>query len=127
MLTSAYRSKSFLLEDFGLRMHIPAIKAELCTSKEVGAKLHLMLLTIRSIKQGAESGKLKASAMPLPRYEPWGAVISKSPHPLPQILESRKLREHDSINMRGEKGGEGHEAYYCHSDMSKMWSTQRLC
>ena len=104
LLTSAYRGKTCLLEAYGICMHAPAIKAEICLNQESGDKVHNMLLCIRAVKQGPESGKLKASAAPLPRLEPWRALITHSSQPIPLILNNRRLREHDNIQGRGENG-----------------------
>ena len=104
LLTSAYRGKACLLDMYGICMHAPAIKAEICLNQEVGDQVHKMLLCIRAVKQGPESGKLKASAAPLPRLEPWRALISHSSHPIPLILNIRSIRDHDNIQGRGEMG-----------------------
>ena len=88
LLTSAYRGKACVLETFGMCMHVPAIKAKICLSQEVGNQLHKMLLSIRAVKQGPESGKLKASAAPLPRLEPWRAIMSHTSPPSPSSLRT---------------------------------------
>ena len=104
IFTQSHHTRAFLLEDFGLRMHIPALRAELCTSPEVGERLHQMLCTIRAVKQGAGKGMLRASAGPLPRLEPWERITSKAPHPLPRIIQDKSMRRIENISIRGEKG-----------------------
>ena len=104
LLTGGYRGKTCLLASFGLCMHVPAIKAEICLTTEVGEQLNQMLINIRIIKQGPNSGKLKASAAPLPRLEPWRAIISHASRPIPLILSNRNIKENENITGRGENG-----------------------
>ena len=89
-------------------MHMPAIKGELCLAPKVAEQLHRMLIAMRSVKQGTQSGKLRASAAPLPRVEPWKDIISKAFHPIPNILRDRCNRNYDNIMSRGE-GGAGRD------------------
>ena len=87
-----------------MNMHVPAIKASICLSNDIGDKVHRMLLCLRSVKQGPESGKLKASAAPIPRVEPWISMISSSSQPIPLILKNRNVKDQDNIMSRGELG-----------------------
>ena len=104
LFTQAYHTKSFILGDYGIHMHVPALRAELCLDPGVSERLHMMLITIRAIKQGPLKGMIKASASPLPRVEPWESIVAKNPHPLPQIVLARKQRNIANITIRGERG-----------------------
>ena len=104
LYTQSYRSKSFILEQYGIMMHLPAIRGQLCISSEVAHNMHTMLITIRTVRQGPHKGLLKSSNAPLPRFEPWETITAKAPHPLPKIVETRRARQLDNITIRGESG-----------------------
>ena len=74
-------SKVFLLMQYGVERHLPAVAAEVCIAEGVSKTLHDMLLTLREIKQGIQKGKIKSSAAALPRIEPWLQIIAKTPTP----------------------------------------------
>jgi len=80
---------------------MPAVRAELCTSQQVNTTLHDMLMTIRMIKKGGNSGKLKASAQPLPRHEPWDAILAKASSPLKDIVRRKAEARNDNILSMG--------------------------
>ena len=101
-LMRAHRGKQFLLESFGLRMHMPAVEAELCLERALAEKLHLVLLIIRLVKNGTHKGLVKASAAPLPRFEPWWDLILKEPSPI--LLEKNIGHRKDAIERFGERG-----------------------
>ena len=103
-LMRAHRGKDLLLGAYGLKMHMPAVEAELCIHQEVGSTLHDMLLTIRMVKQGGQRGMLRVSAAPLPRMEPWLAKVLHGPTPILNIMNSRISRHFDSIEHFGERG-----------------------
>jgi hypothetical protein len=117
LCTQTYRAKAFILQDYGIMMHLPAIKGQLCIAKEVANRMHDMLISIRVVKQGTHKGLLKASAAPLPRFEPWVSITAKAPHPLPKILENRRNRQIDGITIRGE-GGDGRDLRPVQFDLS---------
>jgi hypothetical protein len=117
LITQTQKAKGFILQEYGISMHLPAIKGQLCVAKEVSHRIHTMLISIRAVKQGTHKGLLKASAAPLPRYEPWESITAKAPHPLPKILENRRNRQIDNINVRGE-GGDGRDLRPSQFDLS---------
>ena len=98
------KGKAFRLTQYGLEVHLPAVKAELCLDAGVATSVHNMLARVRLIKQGAHKGKLKASAAPLPKKEPWFDMLAPGPTPLITILSSRWDKMHDNITIRGERG-----------------------
>ena len=83
---------------------MPAVTAELCLDIGVANAVHTMLARIRLIKQGEHRGKLKASAAPLPKHEPWYDMLAPGPTPIRIIIGSRRDKLHDNIMMRGERG-----------------------
>jgi len=103
-LTRAHRGKQFLLEQYGVKMHLPAVVAEVCIDAGVNKTLNSMMLTLRSIRQGTHKGKIKSSAAALPRVEPWLHIISNTPTPILNILRDRCNRRLDSIDHQGERG-----------------------
>ena len=98
------KGKEFRLGAYGLEVHMPAITAELCLEDGLASTLHLMLSRLRLFKQGPHKGKLKASAAPLPKKEPWADILAPAPSPIVTILTSRKARRIDNISTRGERG-----------------------
>lgn len=108
LLTRAHRGRQFLLERFGLKMHTPAVVAELCLEEGVNKTLHSMLLTLRAVKQGPHKGSIKSSSGPLPRVEPWISIILKAPSPLSSIIDKRVKSRIEGIEHHGE-GGEGRD------------------
>ena len=103
-LMQTYVGKGFLLGQYGLAMHVPAVKAELCLAPELSTKLHEMLCTIRCVKTGVEQHKLKSSAHRLPRLEPWNAIVAKATPTLLNLILNRNNRHHEAITSRGERG-----------------------
>ena len=99
-----YVGRGFLLKHYGLLMHMPAVKAELCLAPEMASKLHDMLCTTRSIKTGPEQNMLKASPQGLTRLDPWMAIVSKANPTLLTLLANRNSRRHEAITSRGERG-----------------------
>ena len=104
LLMQTYVGKGFLLGHYGLAMHVPAVKAELCLAPELSTKLHEMLCTIRTVKTGPEQNKLKASAHRLPRLEPWMFIVAKATPTLLNLILNRNIRRHEAITGRGERG-----------------------
>ena len=98
------KGKAFLLSHYGMEIHLPAVKAELCLDAGVATSLHNMLASIRLIKQGTHKGKLRASAAPLPKKEPWFNMLAPGPTPISKILSSRRDNMHANIMIRGERG-----------------------
>ena len=98
------KGKTFLLSQYGLEVHLPAVQAELCLEAGVARSVHSMLSRIRLIKQGEHKAKLKASAAPLPKKEPWFDLLAPGPTPILTILASRRDNMHNNIVMRGERG-----------------------
>jgi hypothetical protein len=96
--------KGFPLESFGILRHMPAVQAELCMTAHVAEQLHHMLCSIRSIKQGPDKHKLKASANALPKLEPWSRIIAQVPPILPTLMKDRSTRRELAIETRGERG-----------------------
>ena len=103
-LLRAAKGKTFLLEAYGLEVHLPAVRAEVCLDTGVASQLHSMLSRIRLIKQGTHKGSLKASAAPLPKKEPWADLLASAPTPIVNSMNNRKTRRLDNISTRG-KGG----------------------
>ena len=66
--------------------------------------MHDMLGSLRLIKGGGDKGRLKASALPLPRVEPWSRIIREVPPTLPNLLQARRSRHNQAIEIRGERG-----------------------
>ena len=99
-----FKGKRFILEAYGLRMHLPALCAGLCLSHEVSMKLHHFLTQIRMVKQGTGKGKLRASAGPLPRFEPWYNEVLKFVPTIPNILEQRISNRLANISIHRERG-----------------------
>jgi hypothetical protein len=54
LLMQTHIGKEFVLGDYGLLMHMPAVKAELCLSPALAQNLHNMLCMMRAIKIGHE-------------------------------------------------------------------------
>ena len=54
------KGKAFHLRAYGLEIHLPAVVAEICLEAGVATKLHQMLVSLRSVKQGPHKGKLRA-------------------------------------------------------------------
>jgi len=100
----AHRGKGFLLKDYGLLMHLPAISAEVCIPEAASKPLHNMLLTIRSIKQGMQKDKIKSSSAPLPRVEPWLNILAQAPTPLLTCMKIRCSARLNGIEQIGERG-----------------------
>jgi len=98
------KGKAFHLAQYGMEVHLPAVRAELCLEAGVATTIHNMLSRIRLIKQGEHKGKLKASAAPLPKKEPWFDMLAPGPTPLNNILNSRRDNLHNNIMIRGERG-----------------------
>ena len=98
------KGKTFLLATYGLEVHLPAVQAELCLSTGQAKTIHDMLTRIRLVKQGASKGKLRASAAPLPKKEPWFDMLIPGPTPIPTIMNSRRLNMLNNIEIRGERG-----------------------
>jgi hypothetical protein len=98
------KGKAFLLANYGLELHFPAVKAELCLEAGVAASLHNMLVSIRAIKLGIHKGNLRASAAPLPKKEPWFNFLAPGPTPISKIMNSKRVNLHDNIRSRGERG-----------------------
>ena len=98
------KGKAFPLSHYGLEVHLPAVKAELCLDAGVATSLHNMLASIRLIKQGNHKGKLRASAAPLPKKEPWFNTLAPGPTPISKIMNSRRDNMHANIMIRGERG-----------------------
>ena len=98
------KSKGFRLADYGLEAHAPAIVSESSLDSGIADRLHDMMLQLRTIKQGPNKDKLKASSAPLPKREPWVQLLASAPIPIIDILASRKARRLDSISVRGEAG-----------------------
>ena len=104
LFLQGHGAKGFLLKDYGILKHMPAVRAELCLSEENSRKLHEMLCTLRLVKGGANKGLLKASALPLPRVEPWTNLLNQSPPILPQLLQDRRSRQQQAIDIKGARG-----------------------
>jgi hypothetical protein len=103
-LLRAAKGKSFRLNSYGLEVHLPAVRAEVCLSDGMATQLHRMLCRIRLIKQGIHKGSLKASAAPLPKKEPWADLLASAPTPIITLMDNRKARRLDNISTRGERG-----------------------
>ena len=81
---STYIGRDLLLARYGIFLHMPAVPGELCVAPHVCKAMHDMLLTIRATKHSSGEDKLKASAKPLPKLEPWLIFVGKPPpHPSP--------------------------------------------
>ena len=104
LLLKGLSVKGFPLEEYGILKHMPAVRAELCLSEGHASLMHSMLCSIRLIKGGADKGSLKASALPLPRVEPWSSILRQVPPTLPELLENRRSRLHQAIETKGERG-----------------------
>ena len=98
------KGKAFHLSHYGLEVHLPAVNAELCLEDGVASSIHNMLARIRAVKQGTHKGKLRASAAPLPKREPWYDILAPGPNPIMNILTNRRDKMHDNIMIRGERG-----------------------
>ena len=106
----AHASKGFPLKEYGLLMHMPAVRAELCMSEVHARHLHDMLSTLRLIKTGADKGRIKANALPLPRVEPWSRIVQQATPTLLLLQNNRRSRQHQAIEIRGERGdGRGYK------------------
>ena len=103
-MMAPHAGKEFVLDQYGLRMHMPAVRAELCIRPELASKLHHMLCTLRAVKAGPDICKLRASAYALPRLEPWNSILSKANPILPSLVKGRLDRQHEAISIRGERG-----------------------
>jgi hypothetical protein len=103
-LLRAAKGKAFLLDSYGLEVHLTAVRAEICLDDGLASRLHSMLSSIRLIKQGTHKGSLKASAAPLPKKEPWADILASAPAPIVTMMNNRKTRRLDNISMRGERG-----------------------
>ena len=99
-----HRGKAFLLKQYGVEMHLPAVAAEVCIDEGINKTLHDMLLTLREIKQGPHKGSIKSSAAALPRIEPWLQIIAKTPTHLLTIMQRRCNNRLISIEQQGERG-----------------------
>ena len=110
-----HRSKAFILASYGILSHVSAVRAELCLDSNVAEKIHPMLLSLRAIKLGPERGKLRASACPLPRLEPWANILAQYPHTLTMMMEAKRARE--AIFSRGERG-DGRDVRPNHFELS---------
>ena len=97
LLMQTHVGKGFILGHYGLSMHMPAVKAELCLAPDLSRKLHEMLCMIRAVKTGPEQSKLKASAHRLPRLEPWMSIITKATPTLLNLIQNRSIRRHEAI------------------------------
>ena len=103
-LTSTFKGKDLLLEDYGVYMHMSAITAELCIAPEVNSAVHSMLTQMRRAKYPSGDAKLKASFRPLTRLELWVSFVGKAPHTLPQQVSIQHEPLHQAISSRGERG-----------------------
>jgi len=65
-----HTGRGFLLNSYGLSMHMPAVQAELCIEPHLSARLHSMLCKIRSIKSGPRKGQLKSHVRHCPGWNP---------------------------------------------------------
>ena len=105
--TSIYRGRALLLKQYGINMHMPAITAELCIAPVIGDAVHQMLLQLHRVSVPSGLPKLRASAKPLPRLEPWLGFVGKAPHTLPHQMAIQWERQQQTIQIRGERGWEG--------------------
>ena len=98
-LTATYRGNELLPKRYGIRLHVGAIRAELCLGHDHYNALHNILLTIRSSNSLSGHIMMRASAKPLPMLEPWCKFKAKASHTLPQQHEIVQQGRHDNINI----------------------------
>ena len=98
------KAKMFFLEGYGLKIHCPAIVAELCLDNALADRLHQMLCRIRIVNLGSHQGMLRSSAAPLPKKEPWLDILRQAPAPLCQIMMNRSISRIENMTARGERG-----------------------
>ena len=109
MFMVSSKAKGFIMKQYGMLMHMPAVQAELCVAPQVASKLHDMLCTLRAVKQGPNKHRLKASAQSLPRFETWEPIISKAPPILLTLKAARDKNRHDQRQPQGKSAHRGEQ------------------
>ena len=133
-LVQTYQGKELLLSRYGLNLRAPAIASSICLDRGLHAKLHQMLNTIRAIKEGQGSFKLKSSPAPLPFKEPWLGILSshwKTQHTSIVTIANRRryARDHPTSqsNIMINEGSSRHTMFMLHCPKCNAAKNAQRC